>query len=228
MTPGVPVSPLSVRIEVTTRCNARCVCCVRPTPGQHMEWETFERALEFVGPGVRVDLYGRGEPTLHPRLPEMVACAAQRGGRPHISTNGMRLDEDLLARLREAGLCHVTFSLYASEPALHERLQPGVDSERVWSHYAHCISTGLSPVAVCVLMTPNLPDLPDLIRRVHSCGGRRVILQQVAFVPGGEIEALAPTDPANVETARRWIAEARAEADRLGVHIERNYAPILQ
>lgn len=228
MIPGVPVSPLSVRIEVTTRCNARCVCCVRPTPGEHMDWDTFEAALGFVGPGTVVDLYGRGEPTLHPRLPEMVARVTEEGARPGLSTNGMLLDEKLLATLREAGLERASFSLYAGEPALHERLQPGVCSARAWENFARCRATGLEGAAVCVLMTDNLPTLPEWVHRVHDCGGRHVVFQQLAFQPGSELESHAPTQPAHVAPARSWLAAALEEADRLGVRVERNYSPLLQ
>ena len=100
------------QIEVTSRCNLRCVYCPSPKldkpadEGGHgrakidMAIDTFERALEwaahFQGAGTQgeLSLTGIGEPLLHPEFPEMLRLA--REALPDndlvFSTNGLLLD----------------------------------------------------------------------------------------------------------------------------------------
>lgn len=226
----VPERPEVVRIEVSTLCNARCVCChLSPrVPRKLMDWPTFEKALDFVRPDARVDLYGLGEPTVHPALVDMVAAVTKRGGRAHISTNGILLDAFLRDRLYEAGLRLATFSIYAADARLHEALQGVPRSDAVWDNYAGSVARGFETAVIAVLMTTSLPDLPNLVRRVASCGGRWLVLQQLAVWPASPVEHVSPVSEWHLPMARHWIAEARKEAERVGVHVERCYPPILQ
>ena len=235
---AVPEHPITIRIEITTRCNARCFCCNRQQllteesiwhlDEADMTWETFEKALGFVGPGTNVDLFGLGEPMLHPRLIDMVAAVSAAGGVPRLSTNGGFQDAELLQRLTDAGLKYIVFSLYAADPKLHEFLQPGVGSGVAWGNFETAVRLGYANAAICIMLTHNLPDTPAIVRRVAECGGKTLILQQVSFVPGTWLEAYAPSFAANVEMTRYWVRKARAEALRLGLHIERCYHPSLQ
>jgi len=234
----LPDKPRTVRIEVSTRCNARCLCCNRsfmqqPDNPWHledldMEWSVFERAIEFVGEGTRVDLFGLGEPTLHPRLVDMVKAVSDRGADSMVSTNGILMNEDLVLRLRDAGLKGLVWSLYAPVGRLHEFLQSGVQSQMVWNNFKTSVKYGLGSAAIMVMMTYNLPEAPELVRQVADAGCKTVILQQVGFTKQTFLERVAPTYTPNIPMARHWIRVARSEASRLGVRVDRCYHPTLQ
>ena len=76
-----PVIP-SLHVEVTSYCNLRCAGCSRTVnvsdvnwKNQHMSVSDFQKlvdGLPFVGD---VLLYGLGESSLHPSLPEIVRIA---------------------------------------------------------------------------------------------------------------------------------------------------------
>lgn len=105
-----------VRLSLTERCNLACTYCV---PSHHEElpsdWMTDDEivalveALQPLGLG-RVRLTG-GEPTLRPRLPQLVARLARLGLKDlSLTTNATRLSS-LAVPLREAGLHRLNISL---------------------------------------------------------------------------------------------------------------------
>jgi hypothetical protein len=96
------------QIELTSRCNLRCVYCTHKDLGrakQDMSWETFERALVHVHYHVNqrleqdeLNLCGIGESTLHPDLIKAVARAREVVGKQtflNFTTNGIDFTEEL-------------------------------------------------------------------------------------------------------------------------------------
>lgn len=118
------------QIEVTSRCNLACVYCLQPIlqrPKQDMTPETWERALSwvryFIERGTQGDelvLYGTGEPLLHPRFAAMLADARAVLGQHReiiFTTNGLLVDERLIAALDQVRPARVWVSLHRPEKA---------------------------------------------------------------------------------------------------------------
>jgi radical SAM protein with 4Fe4S-binding SPASM domain len=113
----VPRFPLNVDIEVSSACNLRCDHCFRQYMdiGENdlMSFEMFKKIADECG---RWNLFTlkfsmRGEPTLHPDLPEMVRYAKSRGIKEvWINTHGGNFTEHLAERLMKAGPDWVTVS----------------------------------------------------------------------------------------------------------------------
>jgi radical SAM protein with 4Fe4S-binding SPASM domain len=110
--------PVSIIMEPISRCNLQCPLC--PIGAREltrklgtMILETYKKALENVGPQVRViALWNQGEPTINDQLPEMVRYAKDRGIYTMTSTNGMlMLRRNLIDRLIKAGLDEIIFSI---------------------------------------------------------------------------------------------------------------------
>lgn len=108
---------LSVDLEVTNRCNAKCHFCPRDqTPHQGlMTPEVFEqslaRAVEFralaldrLQLDVRVSLSGLGEPLLNRNVVDYVRQVRAAGLECGMSSNGALLDEERSRALLDAGL----------------------------------------------------------------------------------------------------------------------------
>jgi hypothetical protein len=73
------------QIEVTSRCNLRCVMCPVTVladrwPALDLPWETFQRIARAFGKTKWVYLQGWGEPLLHPRILDMIALHIHRAG----------------------------------------------------------------------------------------------------------------------------------------------------
>jgi hypothetical protein len=104
------------QIEISSRCQLRCVYCLHPTltrPKQDIDRETWLSALDWVRYFVRrgtqgeLVLFGTGEPFLHPDLVRLVAEARAIVGpmrRLLATTNGLLVTEGLVAALRPFNL----------------------------------------------------------------------------------------------------------------------------
>lgn len=100
---GRPTAPAYIQFYPTLRCNLACNFCFNRglAPQPDIEPADFARLLDTLqAAGVdALDLLG-GEPTLHPRLGELVSAIAARGMRATLSTNGHG-DLALLERLED-------------------------------------------------------------------------------------------------------------------------------
>ncbi len=98
-------------IEVADRCNVRCRFCYRPGQGTIKDFAQIERDLETALRLRRlhtVTITG-GEPTLHPRLLDVVRLIRSKGCRAFLLTNGVKVSAPLLDDLRAAGLDAILF-----------------------------------------------------------------------------------------------------------------------
>lgn len=125
--------PMHLDLEASSRCNLRCTFCDKLPllgPGRlgDMDYSLFCR---IVDEGAANGLWGiklsyRGEPLLHPRLPAMIAYAKQRGILDiYFNTNGMLLDEQMSARLIDAGLDRIAVSVEGTDRMAFERARVG-------------------------------------------------------------------------------------------------------
>src|SRR3990172_2816989 len=120
------------QIEVTSRCNLKCVMCpVRVLaarwPARDRAWETYERAAAAFARAKWVYLQGWGEPLLHRRIFDMIGRAKQAGCRVGFTTNGTRLTRATGARLLDAGLDLLAVSIAGASAASHEAIRVGSD-----------------------------------------------------------------------------------------------------
>lgn len=132
--------PIHLDIESTGVCNLRCPFCATtmknwgPDVPGYLRWDLFTRIIdEGSAEGLfSVKLSFRGEPTLHPRLPEMVAYAKQKGILDvYFNTNATLLSEGLVHRLIDAGLDRISISFEGIEKEEYEQYRVGARYEKV-------------------------------------------------------------------------------------------------
>ncbi|MBL8518278.1 MAG: radical SAM protein [Betaproteobacteria bacterium] len=106
-----------VALEITQRCNLDCTYCYLSESSEALKdipleevYRRIDMILAHYGPGTDVQVTG-GEPTLRPRdeLVAIVRRVAERGLRPSLFTNGIKLTRPLLEALSDAGLVDVAF-----------------------------------------------------------------------------------------------------------------------
>ena len=115
---------ISIDIEPTNRCNAKCHFCPRDqTPHQGLMTpatftQALDRAIEFVpvardrfGRGVEVSLCGLGEPLLNKHTTSFVQQILEAGFSPTMSSNASLLDEKTAAGLLDAGLHRIAINV---------------------------------------------------------------------------------------------------------------------
>lgn len=129
--------PLHVDIESTSACNLNCRMCYRNFITEkigYIEWALFKKIIdegaEYRLPSIKLNY--RGEPLLHPQLPEMVAYAKRKGIiEVQFNTNGLLLSKKKIGELLDAGLDRIIFSFDGATRETYERIRRGSNYERV-------------------------------------------------------------------------------------------------
>ncbi len=121
-----PRFPFRVQIELTNRCNLKCIMCPRRQmirPPQDIDVGLLERLMDEVARegGPVVSLYFMGEPLLHPQIETIVEITAAATKRSPIQTqfgiqtNGVLLTPERSRRLLERGLRGIGVSVDGDE-----------------------------------------------------------------------------------------------------------------
>jgi MoaA/NifB/PqqE/SkfB family radical SAM enzyme len=123
--------PLCVDIETTAVCDLACPFCFRQwiaTPDKVIDFDSYKSILDQCAElGVpSIKLNWRGEPLLHPKLPEMIDLAKQAGVlEVLINTNATMLTEKLSRQLIESGLDTMIYSFDGGTKETYEAMRPG-------------------------------------------------------------------------------------------------------
>ncbi len=114
--------PFYLEIHVTDRCNADCYFCNQrwlKSNSRELGLADFERILSrLIAGGLRaVRLSGGGEPTVHPRIADILDTVCKSGlVLARFDTNGIRLTPEISRRLIACRLQSLHISLQASMP----------------------------------------------------------------------------------------------------------------
>lgn len=127
--------PIRLWVEPTSVCNIRCVMCPQSFERRfakgYMEFSLFKKiideAREFV---YDVNLHHTGEPTLHPKLPEMIRYARESGIYTRLHTNATILNEERAYALLTSGLDLISFSFDGYEKEEYEKIRVRSDFDK--------------------------------------------------------------------------------------------------
>lgn len=133
--------PIHLDIETTNRCNLRCTMCPRTDmvraglfpANQDFDFDAFARIIrDGAGRGLRsLKLNILGEPTLHPRLAEMIRLAKDAGiVEVMVNTNAVLLGEELSRELILSGLDKLLFSFDSPVREKYNAIRLGADYDR--------------------------------------------------------------------------------------------------
>ena len=126
--------PIYVLIEPTSTCNIRCTMCFqidksftrKPFMGV-MNLDFYKKIIdECVANGTKaITLASRGEPTLHPKLSEMLEYASGKFLEIKLNTNATRLNEKLIRKILESQVNEVVYSVDESKEEKYEKIRVG-------------------------------------------------------------------------------------------------------
>ncbi|MBI5622771.1 MAG: radical SAM protein [Elusimicrobia bacterium] len=201
-------------VNLTYQCLNDCwFCAVGGRPKRHAPARAvLELLRRYRKAGAAAVDFDGGEPTLHPRLFQLIRVARGLGyGRVTLTTNGRRLaDRGFASRLLLSGLTDLLVSLHGHTPELHEAhtRSPGSFAETVQGiRHAARLKPGRVTLAVNAMVTDlNSRRLPELLRFVRGLGAAKVNLQFIT--PFGRASSSPPRDEAALY--RRAAAAARS------------------
>jgi radical SAM protein with 4Fe4S-binding SPASM domain len=153
--------PLNVQLDITYRCNERCVHCYLDH-NDHGEMSTGEikRLLqEMADAGVFILTLSGGEIFLRKDFFEILECARQLMFCVKLKTNAILIKEHEAARIRDLGVESVQVSIYSHRPEVHDAitLVPG-SLKRSLDAIRFLKAQGLKVVIANVLMNDNAQD----------------------------------------------------------------------
>lgn len=137
-------TPLSILVSPTDYCDITCIFCpfhgsTADTSRKKMKMsldmfeDLVEQMMEFPRRIKTLIFAGRGEPTLHQELPQMIRSAKKTVDSIRLTTNGVNLSPVLNKRLIDAGLDYMKISV----PAIDE--QSAFDVTGVWIDIKHYV-----------------------------------------------------------------------------------------
>lgn len=174
-------------VELTYRCNHRCIFCSCPWEAdalakeQELDADTWRRAFrEIRRRGTHVVSLSGGEPTLRSDLLSIIDAARCEGLHPCLVSNGRAVDETLL---RELDAREVNLSISVPGIETFER-QTGYNGvEHVMGLFRAARQMGMRVTANIAVTRINLPELYETIAYSLINGASYILLNR--FLPGG-------------------------------------------
>lgn len=221
--------PLSVHVDLTNTCNARCVTCWDHSPlletprspewkGRRLPWTAFEALVDQLrafGSVRHVVLSGMGEPLTHPDAVRMLRLCAAQGWRITLMTNLVAGDLDAVAT---SGVTQVLVGVQGATPDTHAAFHPGWNEQhffKLCSGLRKLSRAGVRTRHVQVINRDTADELVEMVRFGKLFRADRVNFKLASLYAGTESCALT------TEQRDRLIDEdlpaARALAETLGV-----------
>jgi AdoMet-dependent heme synthase len=153
--------PLSVQLDVTYRCNERCVHCYldHEDHGEMTTAEIMHLLDEMAEAGVFILTLSGGEIFVRKDFFEILEYARRLMFCVKLKTNAVLIREHEARRIRDLGVESVQISIYSHRPEVHDAitLVPG-SLKRSVTAIRFLKSQGLKVIIANVLMTENMQD----------------------------------------------------------------------
>jgi AdoMet-dependent heme synthase len=157
--------PLSVQLDLTYRCNERCVHCYldHDDHGEMTTTEIKHLLDEMAEAGVFILTLSGGEIFLRKDFFDLLEHARHLMFCVKLKTNAVLIREREAARIRDLGVESVQISIYSHRPEVHDAITliPG-SLKRSLDAIRFLKSQGLKVIIANVLMTQNMQDYPGV------------------------------------------------------------------
>ena len=191
--------PLSVHLDITYRCNERCVHCYldHDDHGEMTTAEIFHILTQLADAGVFFLSLSGGEVLLRRDFFEIVERARQLLFNVKVKTNGVMIREPQAARMRQLGVEQVQISVYSHRPEVHDAITklPG-SLRRTLRAIRFLKAQGLKVSIANVLMTGNISDQPGVMALAAELGVAYTIDPTITPKMDGDRSILALRIPA--------------------------------
>ena len=160
------------QIELTSRCNERCVHCYIPHDlklydiSDEMYYSVLKQLSDMKV--LSVTLSG-GEPMLHPHFKDFLRAAKQYDFYVNILSNLTLLDDETIAIMKEGNVSSVQVSLYSMNPEHHDAITTVKGSHaKTVASILKLIENDLPLHVSCPTMKGNKDDFLDVMKWCHE------------------------------------------------------------
>lgn len=208
--------PLSGVIELTQRCNLRCVHCYLghcPTPNELSTQEWLTILDEITAAGCLSLLMTGGEPLLRKDFAEIYRHACQNGLLVTVFTNGTRVAAQHIELFQEFPPRQVDITLYGATAATYERITgiPGSYQDCI-AGIERLLAGGIRVGLKTVLMTLNRQEFFDIERIAADYGVKFRFDVAINACLNGDLSPLEFRVPAEEAVEVEFSIAGRREA----------------
>jgi radical SAM protein with 4Fe4S-binding SPASM domain len=162
----------SLQIELTSRCNERCIHCYIPHENKinDIDPSLFYDVLDQCRDMGILDLtLSGGEPMLHRNFCEFLRKAKEYDFSISILSNLTLLDEEIIAEMKKNRLSSVQVSLYSMQPEIHDSITKLPGSFYKTRDAILCLIENDIPLQIsCPTMKQNKNDYVDVLNWAHE------------------------------------------------------------
>ncbi|MBC7131213.1 radical SAM protein [Candidatus Bathyarchaeota archaeon] len=195
---GKPLTPQIVSYAVTRACNFACSHChasAREAMPDELTIEEAKKAVEEMAAlGTEVIIFSGGEPLLRKGLIlTLTEECMDLGIIPAMLTNGMLLDQQTAARLKDAGMMVVGIPIDYAFPERQDAFR-GVRGafKAAVNAIKACLAVDLKVVVTTMILKNNLNDIPRIVDFLNILGVDQIVLYDLIPVGRGrELSELA-------------------------------------
>lgn len=230
--------PAYLLLDLCGRCNVDCIYCRQFSPlvdpDERKTWTgafdvwSLQQAEQVLDMAKRLEvelilLVGRGEPTLHPRFPDVMRAVIDRGFKFGVTTNGALLHRGMGEYL--SGHCtSITVSLSFASEETFRKIRPGtkVDLCRQIERNVRRLSDARGPGAIpprisalYAINSLNYHEIVEMARHAHRIGADRVWYQLVHLSDFSRDKLYL--DPELMGEIRDKLRQAKEVATELGL-----------
>ena len=192
--------PLSVHLDITYRCNERCIHCYldHDDHGEMTTAEIFNILAQLADAGVFFLSLSGGEVLLRRDFFEIVERARKLLFNVKVKTNGVMIREKQAARLRHLGVEQVQISVYSHRAEVHDAITklPG-SLRRTIRAIRFLKAQGLKVSIANVLMAGNFSDQPGVMALADELGVAYTLDPTITPKMDGDRSILALRIPAS-------------------------------
>jgi radical SAM protein with 4Fe4S-binding SPASM domain len=191
---------MHVQMDVTTRCNLRCVMCAReqyPPANEDMPLASFTKiADQLFDKAAVLTLSCGAEPLMSPHFAEVLDIVGRyRVPRVEFVTNGTLLNERLIHKIIETNVTTVEVSIDGAEASTYERIRKGARFERVLQNLetlrlAKASRRTRRPHLKLnfVMMRGNIEELPSFVDMAARLGATEVAPQHLVVYEDAQMQ----------------------------------------
>jgi radical SAM protein with 4Fe4S-binding SPASM domain len=183
-----PSPPVEVHLAVTGRCAAGCEGCyldARPDGFEPEESALLDRLDALRDAGVFTVAFGGGEPTTREDIAALAEAARRRGLTPVLTTSGLGLSREKIARLRAFAQVNVSYDGVGEDYATVRGFDgAGAAEAAIRGLVADGIAVGVN----VVLTERTFPRLGATLRRARKLGA--IEAQLLRYKPAGRAATL--------------------------------------
>ncbi len=179
--PSLAPYPKYIEIEVTSRCNKRCIIC------EHTWWNEPAKDLslsEFLALTNQFDLHwvnltGEGDAFLNKSYLNMIRALKMRGTSVYLVDSFDLITEDIAYQLVKLGVDGIYISMDGATKQTYESIKVGCDYDKVLRNIQNLVAVKRelhSPIPeICfrfVVNKKNVHEMADYVQTINSLGTR--------------------------------------------------------